>query len=340
MKKTITKVLLLILAAAMLTACATGCGAASASKADYSSSAPADNGKYDYAEEDEAWPEPSPAEAPSSANSIGGGAGETAVPSPDFSEKLIYTADAEIETRNFDESVAAVQALLDRYGAFLESSYTGGRSYRSQYYGYADYRSASFVIRVPKEHYAELTSGLSTIGNVTSMNTWVENITSQYTDVESRLKTYRTEEERLLAMLEKAETVEDMIAVESRLSEVRYNIESLTSTLRNWDHEVDYSTVNIHLQEVEELTSPTATQRTYGEKLRDGLSDTLSDVGRFFSNLLLWIVSALPVLVILAVIAAVAAILIRRGIRRRRSLPAHFDPETGKPVGKDSDGKE
>ena len=103
--------------------------------------------------------------------------------------------------------MAAVQALLDRYGAFLESSYTGGRSYRSQYYGYADYRSASFVIRVPKEHYAELTSGLSAIGNVTSMNTWVENITSQYTDVESRL------------------------------SEVRYNIESLTSTLRNWDHE-------------------------------------------------------------------------------------------------------
>ena len=338
MKKTMTKVLLLILTLAMLTACLTGCGGSSASsyKADSAPSAGYGNGMYDAADAEEA----KPAESSTSASSIAGSGNTAPVSQPDFSEKLIYTADAEIETRNFDESVAAVQALLDRYGAFLESSYTGGRSYRSQYYGYTDYRSASFVIRVPKEHYAELTSGLSAVGNVTSMNTWVENITSQYTDVESRLKTYRTEEERLLAMLEKAETVEDMIAVESRLSDVRYNIESLTSTLRNWDHEVDYSTVNIHLQEVEELTSPTATQRTYGEKLRDGLTDTLSDVGRFFSNLLLWIVSALPVLVILAVIAVVVIILVRRGLKRRRSLPARFDPETGKPVGKDADGTE
>ena len=336
MKKTIVKTLLLLLIAAMLTACVTGCGA-SASKSDYAPSPARDEADYSYADAEEA----KPAEAPSSADSIAGGGGDTpAAPQPDFAEKLIYTASAEIETRSFDESVAAVQSMLDRYGAFLESSYTGGTSYRAQYYGYADYRTASFVIRVPKEHYAELTSGLSAIGNVTSLNTWVENITTRYTDVESRLKTYRTEEERLLAMLEKAETVEDMIAVESRLSDVRYNIESLTSTLRNWDHEVDYSTVNIYLYEVEELTTPTATQRTYGEKLRDGLTDTLSDVGRFFSNLLLWIVSALPVLVILAVVAAVAAILIRRGVRRRRRLPARFDPDTGKPVRKGADDAE
>lgn len=337
MKKTIVKTLLLLLIAAMLTACVTGCGA-SASKSDYATSPAYDDEEYWKADAEQA----KPAEAPTSdENSIAGSGGDTAAAAPsDFSEKLIYTATAEIETRNFDESVAAVQSMLDRYGAFLESSYTGGTSYHAQYYGYADYRTASFVIRVPKEHYAELTSGLSAIGNVTSLNTWVENITSQYTDVESRLKTYRTEEERLLAMLEKAETVEDMIAVESRLSEVRYNIESLTSTLRNWDHEVDYSTVNIYLHEVEELTSPTATQRTYGEKLRDGLTDTLSDVGRFFSNLLLWIVSALPVLVILAVVAVVAAILIRRGVRRRRTRPARFDPDTGKPVRKDADDRD
>ena len=336
MKKTMPKVLLVILVLAMLTACLTGCGGSSASssyKSDYAPSAAYDNGKYEAADAEEA----KPAESPTSGSSIAGSGDVSTVSQPDFSEKLIYTANADIETRNFDESVAAVYAMLDRYGAFLESSYTGGSSYRAQYYGYADYRSASFVIRVPKEHYQELTSGLSAIGNVTSLNTYVENITTQYTDVESRLKTYRTEEERLLAMLEKAETVEDMITVESRLSEVRYNIESLTSTLRNWDHEVDYSTVSIYLQEVEELTSPTATQRTYGEKLRDGLADTLSDIGRFFSDLLLWIVSALPVLVILAVVAVVVIILVRRSLRRRRSALPRFDPDTGKPTRKDND---
>ena len=348
MKRT-TRWLALILVCVLALACLTGCGASSGASYDAKNSA--SGGKWSREETAPASPEPeesyfgddsaydSAASAEASTSIADSAAGVVnGIPTGDLAEKLIFSASAEIETLDFDKSVADIYEMLDRYGAFLESSYTGGSSYRAQYYGYTDYRTANFVIRVPRDRFTDLTGALDTIGNVTSMNTSVENITPQYTDVNARLQTYRTEEERLLSMLEKAETVEDMITIEDRLSFVRYNIESLTATLRNWDNEVDYCSVTVYLQEVEELRTVTAPQRTYGEKLRDGLAETLAAIGRFFSGFFLWLVSALPVLIILAVVAVIVILLVRRGIRRsRKRKAARFDPVSGAPL--DGDNK-
>ena len=79
-----------------------------------------------------------------------------------------------------------------------------------------------------------------------------------------RLETYAIEEERLLSMLEKATTVEEMIQLESRLSDIRYQIESLESRLRNWQNQVDYSTITIYLREVEELSDTARGEGGFG----------------------------------------------------------------------------
>ena len=98
-------------------------------------------------------------------------------------------------------------------------------------------------------------NGLNTLGNVTYKTSGIQNITVEYTDTESRLKAYRTEEERLLVMLEKAETVEDMLNIEDRLSlRCATASESLTSTLMNWDSLISYSTVTLQITEVSRIT--------------------------------------------------------------------------------------
>ena len=105
-----------------------------------------------------------------------------------LSEKIIYSANAYIETTAFDESVEKVYAMLDEYGAFLESSSISGADYTEKYYGYQTYRSAKFVVRVPADKFEALTGNLDNLGNVTSSSTGTENITAQFTDTESRLK--------------------------------------------------------------------------------------------------------------------------------------------------------
>ena len=54
----------------------------------------------------------------------------------------------------------------------------------------------------------------------------MDDVTLRYVDVDSHKKALETEQERLLALLEKAENVEDIITIENRLSDVRYELEN------------------------------------------------------------------------------------------------------------------
>lgn len=227
-------------------------------------------------------------------------------------DKIIYDYSATIETIKFDETINNVNTLLTENGAFVETSYISGNSY-----GHTSFRTADYTIRVPVGNLKNMTGSLSLLGNVCNQNMSSQNITAQFIDTQSRLDAYRTEESRLLAMLGKAATVTDMIAIESRLSDVRYQIESLTTTLKNWQNQVDFSTVTLHIAEVSELTQQMSAQRTYWEQLRDGVLATLKGIGEFFKSFFLAVIVAMPVLILLAVIALIVIIIIRVSNKKR-----------------------
>ena len=329
MKKTISILLCAIMAVALLSACGNyksdgsdmsmnGSGGSSFSQA---SSAP----MRDYLYE-EYGADYDTADMYESGGS--GGSGESYVAKQisstgggnELAEKIIYNASASIETIDFDESVEKVYDLMALNNAFIESSNIGGRNYSQSYYGAQTYRTAYFTLRVPVSRLAEMVSSLSLLGNVTSSQSDGQNITSQFYDMESRLNSYRTQEERLLAMLAKADTVADMIDIEQRLAEVRYSIESMTTTLRNWQNQVDYSTLTLYIYEVAKLSEiAPPLQRTYWQQIGDGLGSTIKSVGNFFMELFKWVIVNLPILAILAVIVVVVVIVSKRLIRRSRA---------------------
>ena len=234
-----------------------------------------------------------------------------------FTEKIIYTASADIETVDFDATIEGVYSLLTNNGGFVENSNIGGRNYAQSYHGWQTFRNAQFTLRIPKDRLNAVTASLATLGNVTSLKSNAENITAQFFDTESRLNSYRTQEERLLNMLSKTDNVTDMISIEERLADIRYQIESLTSTLRNWQSSVDYSTLNLYINEVETFSEiETVQYLTYWQQIGDGLETSTRSVGRFFMELFKGLVINLPVIVILAVIVVIIIIVIKRQARR------------------------
>ena len=281
----------------------------------------------------------SPAEAPMTeemawdeAESYGGFAsdgatyaeGETRAPEID-PEKIIYSADASVETTEFELTLEKLQGLVQQFGGFIESSSINGSNYYSQSRGYANNRSANYTIRIPSERFSELMGSLSTLGNVPYTYTYTENISARYYDVQARLTAYKTQEQRLLEMMEMAETVSDIVVIEDRLSELRYEIESLQSTLNSWDRQVSYSSVNVNISEVTVYT-PEATL-SYGQRLGLAVRNGLQSTGEFFSNFLLWFLEALPALIILAVLTVAVIIIIRRARKKRRARKADAQSE-------------
>jgi len=153
------------------------------------------------------------------------------------------------------------------------------------------------------------------IGNVVHLNSSAENITSQFYDVQSRLNSLEIQEERLLSMLSQSNNIPDLIALEERLGEIRYQIEALTTTIRNWQSQVDYSTVTISIREVEQYSEPTQIHRSYWQQIGDGFMSSLRGVGRFFMGLFRWLIVSAPVLVVLAVVAVIVLIIVRKVMR-------------------------
>lgn len=309
MKKTLS-----LLLAALLVFSLCACGSAN-------SAASTPSAAYDMATTEAAYPYPDEEQA--AAEYGGFAAAEDALlntggTAPEgMPEKLIYSASATVETTTFDETVEKLSALVAEYGGFVESSSINGSNYYTQSRGYSSERYASYVIRVPSNKFSTLMSSLSTLGNVPYSHTYTENVTAQYYDTDARLTAYKTQETRLLEMMELAESVEDLISIEEKLTELRYKIESLQSTLNNWDRQVNYSSLSLEVQEVIEYTPES--RMSYGQELALALTNGLKRAGQFFKDLLLWLVGALPTLVVLAVALAVAIPLLKNRIKKRRA---------------------
>lgn len=234
-------------------------------------------------------------------------------------DKIIYTGYVSLETLDFDKTMTALQQLITDCGGFVQSSNVTGGDYNSIYGGTAVSRTADYTIRIPVDKFESVTDSLKNLGNVVSSSTNADNITMQYTDTKSRLDAYQTEETRLLELLAKASTVEDMLAIETRLSDVRYNIESLTSQLKNWDSEVSYSTLTLSVREVALYSKDNSATVSYGEQIKQTFSHSLYALGSFFKDLLKFIVAIFPALVVLGVITVIVLLIVRAANKKKKS---------------------
>lgn len=227
-------------------------------------------------------------------------------------QKLIKTVDLSMETKEFDDLLDHISQQVEELGGYVQSSNVSGSSYYSTYRS----RYAYLVLRIPVEKLDGFVTVVSGLGNVTNKNESVEDVTLQYVDVESHKQALQIEQERLMELLEQAESTEDIISIESRLSQVRYELQSYESTLRTWDNQVNYSTVNISIDEVERETK-TVEKQSFLQEVRYRLSDNFYSIGQSLRSFAIWFLSSLPYLVIWAAVIILAVVVIRKIIRKK-----------------------
>jgi len=95
-------------------------------------------------------------------------------------EKIIYSADATVETTEFDKSMQALDELLAANGGFVESSSINGSNYYESARGRVSRRTASYTLRIPSENFSGMMNALTSLGNVPYTHMYTENVTAQY----------------------------------------------------------------------------------------------------------------------------------------------------------------
>lgn len=224
--------------------------------------------------------------------------------------KLIRDVDMSVETAEFDGFLKMVSERTREYGGYIEGSSVYNGSYASDYRS----RSADITARIPSERLDAFVDGISAQANVMSKSENVRDVTLEYVDLESHKKALLAEQESLLSMLEKAETIEEIILINQQLTDVRYQLESMERQLRTYDNQIDYSTVRLTVSETA-YYEPHEEKGAW-ERISNGFSENMQRVGRFFKNLGIEFVIALPILIPAALMIAAVFLLLRWLIAR------------------------
>lgn len=249
------------------------------------------------------------------AEESGSGAENTADVLPE-NRKWVITMNIDTETEDLDGALDSLNRQIRELNGYVqEQNIRNGSTYSS-----SRYRSASLTVRIPAEQLDIFTSSLTEFTNVVSSSRSAEDITLSYVDTETRITALETERDRLLELMEQAETMSDLLEIESRLTDVNYELERYGSRLRTMDNQVSYATIYLSVREVKEYT-PVAEQ-TLWEKISSGFLDSLKGLGNGIVNFFAWIVIKLPYLVVYGLILWGLGILIRRWRRRRAARKA------------------
>lgn len=229
--------------------------------------------------------------------------------------KLIREASLTVETKTYDDFVTQLEQQLADTGAYVQNAETTGNAERGNRWAY-------YTIRVPADRYDTLLSSVSSLGNVTYKSENIQDVTMAYTDTEAKIRALEVEEETLLEILAKCENVADVITVQSRISEVQYQLDSYRSKLRQYDNLISYCTIGLTIDEVEKVSIPVA-EKTVGQRIREDLADNCEDIVEDTKDFAVWFVSSLPYLGIwLVIIGAVLLLALGLGRRSHRKLQA------------------
>ncbi|MBE6980022.1 MAG: DUF4349 domain-containing protein [Ruminococcaceae bacterium] len=252
------------------------------------------------------------AEAPMLNGSIsdaGTGAGNSIA---DTEQKLIKTVRMDVETEDLENLLPQISGKISSLGGYVENQ----ELYNGSAYSSYRHRSASLTVRIPAENLDGFVEDVKGVSNVVTYNESTENVTLRYVSTESRMKALEVEQERLLELLGKAENMADLLEIEARLTDVRYELENVTSQLRVLSNQVDYATIHLYISQVKVYTE--VEEQTVWQRIGSGFKENLRSIGEDMTDFFVWLVTYSPQLILWAVVIAAAVVILKKKLAKKK----------------------
>ncbi len=230
------------------------------------------------------------------------------------SKKLIQYVTVSLETTDYDTTVSAIKQRASALGGYIESSNERGLGTNGK-----GYRYSNIVFRIPSDVLDEFKGDLDEWGNLLYMNIDSKDVTESYYDIEARLASLEAQRDRYMELLDRADTLDEIIVLDNALTEVLYKIESYTGTLNKYDSLVAYSTVTVDIQEVKNITEPEEDPETFGERLAASFGESIEMLSEFFKGATIGIISVLPWLILPGAIVIIVVACIRKKSKAKKA---------------------
>ncbi len=162
--------------------------------------------------------------------------------------KLVKRGNISLTVTDYDQANQKIEVLLGSVNGYVENSNVSVFQH-SVANRVIDYRQGDMILRVPSAQFEAVYRELLQLGKVDYQEQTSEDLTNIYRDTYNEVKNLEVRERALRKIMEKADQIKDIIAVENELSRVRGEINQLTGNLQKWDRLVDMATIHLNVVE-------------------------------------------------------------------------------------------
>jgi len=157
--------------------------------------------------------------------------------------------------------------------------------------GNGDTRSANVTIRVPSSRFGDALQQLKNLeGEIATSGVSAQDVTDQFVDLQARLAAKQAEEQRYLAILGRANTIDEILKVDASLANVRTQIEQLTGQINSIKQRTDFSTISMSISTLSALPGDTAPKAWDPAKTVGRALAALGAMLQVFADAVIWLI--------------------------------------------------
>ena len=216
----------------------------------------------------QAMPTPAPA---SSVHGYPGSPGPMGGQLPAGQRQVISTASLSLRVEDVPAAIDLVREIAQGTGGFVQQMSS---------FGEGDERQATIILRVPQGLFSAALQGIEALGKPLDQDLGREDVSEQLIDLKARLGSSQREEKSLLALLDRANQVSEILAVERELNRVRSDIERLEGRLNFLERQVALATITVSLvpRGVSVAPPPSASLRVETSRVAQRVDEVLAQV--------------------------------------------------------------
>ncbi len=204
---------------------------------------------------------------------------------PGVERKITRDVTMTIVAPNVEEAVSRIEEIIKDSGGYVQNANTWQENESMQ---------GKLILRLPVNELDDVLPRLEKLGRVIRRNITAKDITEEYYDATTRQKTLESQEKRLLELINKANTVNEMLEIENELTRIRSQIESLQARLKVLDSLTDLATVTIEVQSPRSISIGETLQEPLGQRLKAGFQRGLNGMINSAEGLIVLLAILIP----------------------------------------------
>jgi len=236
-----------------------------------------------------------------------------------FGKMIIRNGAVSLEVEEFDTAYAQIEAIVKSLEGYIESADTYSTPVYDSSGRRGDLQGGNVSLRIPSSRFDAAMQQIKSLGTVTNSNISSYDVTETYVDTQSRIKNLEARELRLRELLQRAEVIEDIMAIDLQLANVRTEIDSLNAIIKSYDKSLQMSSIQVSMNErpLSESTITTLDDNLF-DRMKANFIRSINAVVQMFQTILVGLVAVLPFLLIFGVVLYLMLKIVRKFLRNRK----------------------